>query len=120
MKKRFIQFLDRSLNFIEKSGNKLPHPATLFLIFALSVPVFSWIAHLTGWSTIHPATNELVEPVNLLSVKGLHLMLTEMITNFTGFAPLGVVMVAMLGIGVAEESGLISAVVRLMVLSAPK
>ncbi len=120
MKKSFTQFLDRSLGFIERAGNKLPHPATIFLIFALSVPLFSWLAHLLDWNTIHPATNELVEPVNLLSVNGLHLMLTEMITNFTGFAPLGVVMVAMLGIGVAEESGLISAIVRLMVLSAPR
>ena len=120
MKKRFTQVLNRILTFIENAGNKLPHPATIFLIFALSVPLFSWLAHLLEWNTIHPATGEIVRPVNLLSVKGLHLMLTEMITNFTGFAPLGVVMVAMLGIGIAEESGLISALVRLMVLSAPR
>ena len=98
----------------------MPHPATIFLIFALSVPLFSWLAYFLEWTTIHPATNELVEPVNLLSVEGLHMILTEMITNFTGFAPLGVVVVAMLGIGVAEESGLISALVRLLVLSAPR
>jgi aminobenzoyl-glutamate transport protein len=120
MRKRFTRILDRILTFIEKAGNKLPHPATIFLIFALSVPLFSWLAHVLEWNTIHPATNELVKPVNLLSVEGLHMILTEMITNFTGFAPLGVVMVAMLGIGVAEESGLISAIVRLMVLSAPR
>ncbi len=120
MKKSFIKILNRILTFIEKAGNKLPHPATIFLIFALLVPIFSFIAYLLDWNTIHPATNELVQPVNLLSIDGLHMMLTEMITNFTGFAPLGVVMVAMLGIGVAEESGLISAVVRLLVLSAPR
>lgn len=120
MKKRFTKILNRTLTFIEKAGNKLPHPATLFLIFALSVPLFSLIAHLFEWSTIHPATGELVEPINLLSRDGLHLIITKMVSNFTGFAPLGVVVVAMLGIGVAEESGLISALVRLIVMSAPK
>lgn len=120
MKQRFTKQLSRILTFIEIAGNKLPHPATIFLIFALSVPVFSLIAHLLQWTTIHPATHEVIKPVNLLSVDGLHMMLNEMITNFTGFAPLGVVVVAMLGIGVAEESGLISAIVRLMVLSAPR
>lgn len=120
MKERFNGLVNRSLSFIEKAGNKLPHPATLFLLFALAVPVVSFLAHLLSWSTVHPVTQELIEPVNLISVDGLHMMLTRMVKNFTGFAPLGVVVVAMLGIGVAEESGLISALVRKMVLSAPK
>jgi aminobenzoyl-glutamate transport protein len=120
VKKAFIRFLDKTLSFIEKTGNKLPHPATLFLLFAVSVPIFSWLAHVLNWNTIHPVTQELIEPVNLISGEGLHMMLTKMVTNFTGFAPLGVVVVAMLGIGVAEESGLISALVRQLVLSAPR
>jgi len=120
MKKRVSAFVYRILSLIEKGGNRLPHPATLFLIFALSVPVLSFIAYLVNWNTLHPATGAIIEPVNLLSVEGLHRMLTEMVDNFTGFAPLGVVVVAMLGIGVAEESGLISALVRLLVLNAPR
>ncbi|MBZ0243937.1 MAG: AbgT family transporter, partial [Bacteroidales bacterium] len=68
----------------------------------------------------HPGTGELIHPVNLLSVHGLHMILTNMVSNFTGFAPLGVVLVAMLGIGVAEGSGLIGTALRLMVLSSPK
>lgn len=120
MKKWYSSFFNGTLNFIEKAGNKLPHPATLFMIFALLVPLFSLVAYLLNWSAIHPATNELIEPVNLLSVEGLHMILTKMVVNFTGFAPLGVVVVAMLGIGVAEESGLISALVRKLVLSAPR
>ena len=120
MNKSLNKFFQKSLDFIEIAGNKLPHPATLFLIFALMVPFVSLIAYLFQWSTVHPATGELIEPVNLLSKNGLHLIITEMVSNFTGFAPLGVVVVAMLGIGVAEESGLISALVRLIVLSAPR
>lgn len=113
-------FVDRLLNTTEKVGNALPHPATLFLIFALAVLVFSWIAHLVGWSGVHPGTGETVKAVNLLSRDGFHRILLEMVDNFTGFAPLGIVLVAMLGIGIAEGSGLIGALIRLLVLSAPK
>ena len=114
------KLFDRFLNSIEKVGNALPHPATLFAIFALMVLIFSAIAHAFDWSAIHPGTHEDIDPVNLLSVDGLHRVLTEMVTNFTGFAPLGIVMVAMLGIGIAESSGLIGAFIRLVVLSSPK
>ena len=110
----------RFLNVVEKVGNALPHPATLFGIFALLVLVFSAIAAAVNWSAIHPGTKEIIEPVNLLSHDGLHRILLEMVTNFTNFAPLGIVMVAMLGIGIAESSGLIGAVIRLIVLSSPK
>lgn len=120
MKKIFNKFFYKFLDFIEISGNRLPHPATLFLIFALIIPIASFIAYLVHWDTIHPATGELIEPINLLSKDGLNLIITKMVSNFTGFAPLGVVVVAMLGIGVAEESGLISALVRRVVLAAPK
>ncbi|PLX19871.1 MAG: aminobenzoyl-glutamate transporter [Salinivirgaceae bacterium] len=108
------------LNFVEKVGNALPHPATLFALMAGSVLLFSLIAHFTEWTAIHPVTHELVEPVNLLSKEGIHRVLLEMVENFTSFAPLGIVLVAMLGIGMAEGSGLISALIRKLVLSAPK
>lgn len=114
------KLFDRFLNSIEKVGNALPHPATLFALFAIMVLIFSAIAHAFDWSAIHPGTHEDIDPVNLLSVDGLHRILTEMVTNFTGFAPLGIVMVAMLGIGIAESSGLIGAFIRLVVLSSPK
>jgi len=110
----------RFLNFVEKAGNALPHPATLFLILALLALAFSWIASITGMQAVNPATGELVKPVNLLSSEGLHKVLDGMVENFTGFAPLGIVLVAMLGIGIAESSGLIGAVIRLLVLSAPR
>jgi len=113
-------FFNGFLNFTEKAGNALPHPATLFALFAVTVLVLSGLADLFNWHAIHPGTKEVIEPVNLLTVEGLRRILLEMVHNFTSFAPLGIVLVAMLGIGIAESSGLIGTVIRLLVLSAPK
>lgn len=112
--------INRSLSLVEKIGNALPHPATLFFLFALGVVVISWFVSLFDLSVVHPGTGETVAPVNLMSVKGLHFILTTMVDNFTGFAPLGTVLVSMLGIGIAESSGLIGTSLRLLVISAPK
>jgi aminobenzoyl-glutamate transport protein len=107
------------LNTVERGGNALPHPASLFAIFAFLILVVSAIAAASGLSAIHPATGATIAPVNLFSLAGLHRILANMVTNFTGFAPLGTVLVAMLGIGVMESSGLMSASLRKLVLSAP-
>lgn len=111
---------DKFLAIIEKTGNALPHPATLFAIFALLVIVISAITSLFDLEVIHPGTGEIIRPVNLMTVEGLHKILTNMVVNFTSFAPLGVVLVAMLGIGIAESTGLIGTALRLLVLSSPK
>lgn len=111
---------DKFLNIIEKGGNLLPHPATLFLMFAMVIVVASGVASWLGVEVMHPAKEEMIKPVNLLSVEGLHYILTSMVTNFTSFAPLGTVLVALLGIGVAEGSGLMGTALRLVVLKAPK
>ena len=81
--------------------------------------ISSWIGHFFDWTAIHPATNEQVHVVNLLSKEGVHRIFLEMVDNYTGFAPLGIVMVALLGIGIAESSGLIGAAIRLLVIKAP-
>ena len=95
-------FVDVFLNGVERVGNILPHPALLFGIFAVIVlllsSLFSWI----DVTATHPSEGYEIEIINLLSVKGLRLILTEMVNNFTGFAPMGIVVVAMLGIGLAE------------------
>jgi aminobenzoyl-glutamate transport protein len=110
---------ERFLSAAERIGNALPHPATLFLLAALAVVVLSEVASWFALQVTHPGTGEIVEPVSLLTIPGLHRMITSAVTNFTGFAPLGTVLVAMIGIGVAEGSGLIRTVLRLLVLSAP-
>ena len=112
--------LQRILNWTERAGNALPHPATLFAIFALAALLLSALGHFLGWEAVHPATDEVVRPVNLLSQDGIHRVILEMVDNFTGFAPLGIVLVAMLGIGVAEQSGLVHALIRLLVLNSPR
>jgi aminobenzoyl-glutamate transport protein len=110
----------RLLALIERAGNALPHPATLFAIMACLVIVVSAVAAMFDLSVVHPGTGAIVRPVSLLSVEGLHRILTEMVSNFTGFAPLGTVLVAMLGIAVAEGSGLIGAALKLIVVAAPR
>jgi aminobenzoyl-glutamate transport protein len=112
--------VDRGLGLIETVGNALPHPGTLFAIFAVAVVLLSGLFASMDLSVEHPSTGETIEPVNLLNVEGLHRILEEMIPNFTGFAPLGTVLVAMIGIGLAESTGLIGAALRLLVLSAPR
>ena len=115
-----INLLDRFLQLVERIGNALPHPATLFGILAVAIILISGLAVHLDLEVTHPGTGERVRPVNLFSVAGLHRILTSMVTNFTGFAPLGTVLVSLLGIGVAEGSGLIGTGLRLLVLSAPK
>jgi aminobenzoyl-glutamate transport protein len=112
--------LTRFLSAVERGGNALPHPATLFAAMAALVIVASAVAAALNVSAVHPGTGEVVRPVSLLTIAGLHRVLTEMVSNFTSFAPLGTVLVAMLGIAVAEGSGLIGAALKLVVLSAPK
>jgi aminobenzoyl-glutamate transport protein len=112
--------LSRFLHVVEHTGNALPHPATLFALMSLLVVLVSAVAAQFDLSVVHPGTGETIRPVSLFSIPGLHRMLTSMVSNFTSFAPLGTVLVAMLGIAVAEGSGLIGAGLRLVVLSAPR
>lgn len=111
---------ERLLGPIERVGNRLPDPLTLFVILAGVVVLASALASGLGWTVAHPKTGETLRAVNLLTAEGVRRMFTEAVKNFTGFAPLGVVLVAMLGLGVVERSGLIAAVLRLMVAFVPK
>ena len=112
--------VSRFLSAIERIGNALPHPATLFAIFAFGLILLSWLFSKLGLAAVNPRDGVAVLPINLISRDGLHWILDNTIVNFTGFAPLGTVLVAMLGIGVAEKSGLIGTGLRLMVHSAPR
>jgi aminobenzoyl-glutamate transport protein len=112
--------VDRFLSIVERAGNLLPHPATLFFLLTIFVVVASYVAGLFELSVLHPKTGEPVVPVNLLSVDGLQRIMGGLVTNFTSFAPLGTVLVALIGIGVAEHSGFIGACLRIVVLNAPR
>lgn len=119
MKHFFKKALNRFITIVEKGGNALPHPAALFGIFAIITLVVSAIGHWLGWQGANPATGETIRVINLLSVEGLHRILLEMVDNYTGFAPLGIVMVALLGIGISESSGLIKTAINALLLKAP-
>lgn len=114
------KYIEKFLSIIEHVGNKLPHPTTLFALFALAVIILSGIISQFDFSVVHPGTGKEIKPVNLMSVEGLHKIILNLITNFTSFAPLGTVLVSLLGIAVAEHSGLIGTVLRLLVLKSPK
>ncbi len=118
----------RFLAFVEWLGNLLPHPVTLFAIFAVSVILISGLA---GWMELvvedpRPegsrgrADDGLIRAISLMSGDGLRRIVEGLVTNFTSFVPLGTVLVALLGVGVAEHSGLLSAAIRAIVLKAPR
>lgn len=120
MVKEKKNLFQRFLDFVEVAGNKLPHPATLFAILALLVLALSAILQPLNISVENPGDpGETVEIKNLLNGEGIRYILESMTDNFIGFAPLGVVLVTMLGIGVAERTGLISALLRGFVLAIP-
>ena len=110
--------LQHSLNFIERTGNRLPHPTILFVYLCLFVFSLSALLSWIGVSAVHPVTGQVVEVKSLASGWGLREMLLKAVSNFTGFAPVGTVIVAMLGIGFAEHSGLISALLKSIVAKA--
>ncbi|MCH2614002.1 MAG: AbgT family transporter, partial [Opitutales bacterium] len=120
----FTRFLDT----VEWLGNFLPHPVTLFAILAVGIVFLSGFLGWIGLAVEDPrpadahgvAKDGMIRAVSLLNGDGGRMIFTNLVTNFTGFAPLGVVLVAMLGVGVAERSGLLSAAIRGMVLSAPR
>jgi len=110
----------RFLNAVERVGNKLPDPAIIFLFALLLIWVLSWLLSGISFSAIDPRTSAPIIINNLLTGDALANFLSTMVTTFTGFAPLGVVLVAMMGVGVAEHSGYINTAIKLMLKRTPK
>ena len=106
--------IDRLLGGIERIGNKLPDPAMLFLFSLVVVWVLSALMSGVAFTDIDPRTGEPIEVINMLSGDALATFLSGMVGIFTGFAPLGVVLVAMLGVGVADEAGYFNTSIKLM------
>lgn len=148
--------MQRFLDVVEKVGNKVPHPAVIFVGLLIAVVLASHLLHLTGTSVEYevlvPAEREVeAEPFfslqyqqpqspygyygidaakvtvetrtasanSLLTTEGIRFMYTSVIPSFMGFTAVGLIIVAMLGVGVAEESGLIKALIRKLVAVAP-
>ena len=112
-------WVQRFLNTIERVGNKLPDPAIIFLFALLVVWVFSWLLSGVDFSALDPRTGAPIIINDLLTGDALANFLSTMVTTFTGFAPLGVVLVAMMCVGVAEHSGFINTAIKLMLRRTP-
>lgn len=111
--------LARALDAIERAGNRLPHPATLFVLLALLVVGLSSLVARAGITVAHPTTGAAIAATDLASVAGLRRLMLELLPNFMGFGPLGPVLVCLLGLSVAEQSGLLGALVRVIVGATP-
>jgi aminobenzoyl-glutamate transport protein len=108
------------LGWIERVGNKLPHPFWMFVWIIGIVIVVSAITSLLGVQATDPATGIFIKAENLLSGDSLRRFVQEMVTNFAHFAPLGLVLVMLMGVSVAEKSGLLAVVMRNLAFSVPK
>lgn len=111
--------LDGFLDLIEKGGNKLPDPLTLFFTLASVVLLLSLVLSGMGLEVVSPSDGSTIKVVNLLNADGIKRILSELVKNFANFPPFAVVLVCMLGIGVAEKSGLISASLKKLVTFVP-
>lgn len=112
--------MDRFLNMIERAGNRIPDPALLFFWGLITVWVLSAILSQITFNSVHPLTGDAVQVKNLLTGDALAHFLANMVDTFTGFAPLGIVLVAMLGVGVADQSGFITTGLKKMLSVTPK
>ncbi|MDJ0792907.1 MAG: AbgT family transporter [Woeseiaceae bacterium] len=100
------------LGTVERVGNKLPDPAVLFIALLFIVWILSWLLSYVTFDVFHPATGERIVIVNQLAADNFVQFLATMVNRFMTFGPVGVVLVAMLGIGVAEHTGFINVAIR--------
>lgn len=97
---------------LERIGNALPNPFWLFVILAGVVIVSSWIGAAAGMQAKDPSSGEMIKVENLATSEYLQKMISEAVTNFTEFAPVGLILVCMLGVAIAEYSGFIGSAIR--------
>jgi aminobenzoyl-glutamate transport protein len=140
-------FMQKMLDVVERVGNKVPHPAVIFLVLIAIVVVLSHLLYLAGTSVstevivpeakptpeksldAYPYSEELSKPhkpvvkttavQSLLTFEGIRFMYVSMIPSFMSFTGLGLIIVAMIGVGVAEQGGLVKALIRKLVLVSP-
>jgi len=110
----------RFLDAVERVGNRLPDPAVLFLLLMLAVWVVSALLANVQFTQIDPRTGDPIAIRSLLAGTSLTGFMADMVRTFVNFAPLGVVLVAMLGLGVAEHTGFINAALRAIMAVTPK
>ncbi|NTX13851.1 AbgT family transporter [Myxococcus sp. CA051A] len=120
--------LERILDTVERVGNKVPHPAVIFVALIGIVILLSHVFYMMGasvtYQTINPETHVPEETTaaakSLLTGEGLRFMFEGVVQNFMNFNAVGVIIVAMLGVGVADAAGLVGALIRKLVVVAPR
>jgi len=113
-------FGQRALDWVERTGNRLPDPATLFLIAILFIMALSVLLAALGTTAVHPGTGKEVAAVSLLAAENVQRLLVELPRIFANFPPLALVVVVMMGVGVAERTGLIAAALGGLVRAVPR
>ncbi|WP_413116603.1 AbgT family transporter [Streptomyces sp. CY1] len=114
-----LSALLRVLGAVERAGNKLPHPFWLFGILSVLLALISWGLATADVSAVDPAGGKTVAVRSLISVDGVRSMISDAITNYATFPPLGTILVVMLGVAVADRSGLLAAMLRAGVAKVP-
>jgi aminobenzoyl-glutamate transport protein len=120
-------FMQRFLDGVERVGNMVPHPVVIFLILIAIVMVLSAVLSLFGtavsFERINPDTHQVetatTEIRSLLNTDGIRFLYASLIPNFMSFTAVGLMIAAMIGAGVAEESGLVTALIRKLVIVSP-
>ena len=120
--------LQRALDIVEAVGNRVPHPAVIFLILIALVVVISQILAAlqvsVSYQVLNVETHQLDDATasanSLLTAAGIRFIYTSLIPNFMGFSAVGLMIVAMVGAGVAEESGLVNTLIRKLVIVSPR
>lgn len=113
-------FINRSLDIIEKSGNKLPDPVVIFISLCLIILFASFVTGKTGVSAKNPADGKVIEAANLLTPEGIAKIISEAVNNFATFPPLGLVLVVMIGVGVAEKTGYFETLMKYTIEKTPR
>lgn len=113
-------WVTRVLDKVERSGNKLPDPAVIFIMSLVAVWLVSALLSNVAFEALDPRTGQPIEVHNLLSGARMADFLSRIVSIFSSFTPLGVVLVAMLGVGVAEHSGFINALIKRLMDATPK
>jgi aminobenzoyl-glutamate transport protein len=121
-------FLQKLLDGVERVGNKVPHPAVIFFILSglviLLSHLFHWLGTTVTYEVINPQTHKVEEATatvnSLLSADGIRFMLTSMVRNFMNFGPVGIILVVMVGVGLAEQAGLMTALIKKIVQVTPR
>src|SRR5271168_2924115 len=119
--------MQKILDTVERVGNSVPHPVVIFLILIAIVLVLSHLLYMLGatvtYQVINPDTHKVETATttanSLLTAEGIRHMYTRLVPNLLGFAAVGLLIVAMMGVGVAEEAGLVNALIRKLVAVSP-